>query len=177
MKVFLHLASMLPHSIDKDASTVPIEKEILALVKVLLILFIFCLLCDHCLLVKKIKVFWMLLFLFQVGKSTDEYVENKRSKSKSPVQPYLIGVKAITSDSILKYFLVLDSTIIELGNVSFIRAVDWLFKSYHVFNLHYPLSWRNFFRFLQTCIYKIFVGTSDDVFPSAANLYSKLLSL
>ncbi|KAK3920533.1 Phenylalanine--tRNA ligase alpha subunit, partial [Frankliniella fusca] len=145
MKVLMYLGSRLPHTINKDASPIPVEKEIVKVVK--------------------------------IGKSVEEFVEENRSKSNSAVQPYLIAVKGCVSVDILKYFLVLDSFTMELGKIPFLRAIDWLFKSYHVFNVHYPLSWKNFFRFLQTCIYKVFTGTQDDVIPSAQNLYSMLLSL
>ncbi len=104
-------------------------------------------------------------------------MDGRRAKSAGAVQPYLLGITGIITNDILKYFLVLDSSKIDLGNCTFLRAVDWLFKSYHVFNVHYPISWRNFFRFLQTCVYKVFVGNRDDVIPSAQNLFSKLLSL
>lgn len=145
MKVFLYLASLLPHSIDKDAPSLPKEKEILATVK--------------------------------AGKSVDEFVEEKRLKAGGAVQPYLIAIKGTATNSILKYFLVLDSFKVQLGNVTFLRAIDWLFKSYHVFNVHYPLSWKNFFRFLQACMYNVFIDTNDDVTASGHNLYSMLISL
>ncbi|KAK3915663.1 Pentatricopeptide repeat-containing protein [Frankliniella fusca] len=114
----------------------------------------------------------------QAGKNQiEEFIDTKRSRSRSGVQPYLIAIQGNCSKTIMKYFLVLDSHPMELGNIPFLRAADWLFKAYNVFNVHYPLSWRNFFRFLQTCLYGVYLGTEDDVIPTGQNLYAKLLSL
>jgi len=176
MKVFLHLAAMLPHSIDKNGSSFPVEKEILATLKVLY--FTFPLICiPSSQFLSNAKTHLIVMLSFQSGKSVDEFVDTKRTKSTTSVQPYLLAIKAIATNDILKYFLVLDSIKIDLGCVTFLRAVDWLFKSFHVFNVHYPVTWRIFFRFLQTCVYRVFVGNSDDVIPSGQNLLAKLLSL
>jgi hypothetical protein len=62
----------------------------------------------------------------------------------------------------LKYFLVLDDKPMELKQVTlFLKALDYLFQSYFVFNVRYPLGWRNTFTFLQTHFYKIFEPSSS----------------
>ncbi|KAK3929386.1 Transcriptional repressor CTCFL [Frankliniella fusca] len=87
----------------------------------------------------------------------------KRESVKGPVQPYLMGIMSpITKKIKLKHFLILDSHAVDLGATPTIRAIDLLFKCCFVFNVHYPASWNLLFRFLQTCLYKIFISSEDD---------------
>ncbi|KAK3920374.1 RNA-directed RNA polymerase L, partial [Frankliniella fusca] len=104
-------------------------------------------------------------------------VEEKRAASKKAVQPYLIAVQGSLTSDILKLFLVLDSKLIELTRMPLIRAIDVLFKSYIAFNVHYPESWKQFFRFLQTCFYKFLCSEKDSVPPSSIELYSRVTAL
>ncbi len=107
----------------------------------------------------------------------EEFVEARLAGKKKPIQPYLIGVTSQVSREILRYFLVLDRKLLELGSISLLRGIDWLFKSYVIFNVHYPSTWAQFFRFLQTCFYKIYFSAKDDIPPSSIDLYNKMLAL
>ncbi|KAK3911533.1 CCR4-NOT transcription complex subunit 9 [Frankliniella fusca] len=119
-----------------------------------------------------------LIVLVQPGVDLEGFVAERRMDGKGkPIQPYLLGLRGQITTEILKYFLVLDGNLLELGRIPFLRCIDWLFKTYVVFNVNYPSTWAQFFRFLQTCFYKIYFSSNDDIPPSSVDLFNKLAAL
>ncbi|XP_026290131.1 uncharacterized protein LOC113214849 isoform X1 [Frankliniella occidentalis] len=103
------------------------------------------------------------------------YVQQKREEAGKPIQPYLIGIVSPLTKKILKFFLIMDSKCIDLEAIPSVRALDLLFKSFFVFYVHYPPSWSLFFRFLQTCLYKVFEN-NDEAPTSCVAAYRLLTS-
>ncbi|XP_034237265.1 uncharacterized protein LOC117642810 [Thrips palmi] len=118
-----------------------------------------------------------LVIRVKLGVDIASFVDERRADKKKAVQPYLIAVQGALSEDVLQFFLVLDSFPMELGRIPFIRGIDWVLKACCVFNVHYPASWNQFFRFCQTCLYKVFISGEDDVPPSSSQLYTRLMSL
>lgn len=110
--------------------------------------------------------------MLQLGTSLKDFVEQKRSKSSTQIQPYLI----VLEGEQLYYYVVVDSNIINRENLSdFVAAMDLLFKIYFVYNLEYPPVLKNFFEFVEKYVYRIpgCLVTSvvvDSLYPNLANL-------
>lgn len=90
------------------------------------------------------------------------------------VQPYILGIKSQLGSSLLKLFVVLDDSLLELGKVPMVRALDWLMQTYIVFNLKYPFGWRNTLHLLQTAFMNVFSSKGDMTTPSAQELLTIL---
>ncbi|KAK3929434.1 Zinc finger protein 423 [Frankliniella fusca] len=111
------------------------------------------------------------------NQDVKEFILERRNQARKAVQPYILAVRGLLTDDILKYFLVLDGEVLEFGRIPFTRCIDWLFKSYVVFNVEYPKSWALFFRFLQTCMYKVYFSENDDIPPAALEKYNEMRAL
>jgi len=88
----------------------------------------------------------------------------------------MIAVKGIIGKRITRNFLVLDRKVMQLPS-STLKAFDTLIKAFFVFNVCYPIGWRNTFHFLATCFYRVFEKTRkrpDAITPSEHELMSKL---
>lgn len=61
------------------------------------------------------------------------------------------------AESLGKLFLVIgDGKVLELPRqCKAIQAIDLLLKVYHGLHLHYPLAWKNVYRFIQVHVYDI----------------------
>ena len=68
-------------------------------------------------------------------KKKKKFSLNKRLNADCVVQPYLLGIKSLLGNSLLKLFLVVDDSLLELGKVPMVRALDWLIQAYIAFNL------------------------------------------
>lgn len=172
------LASKLPHAIERGLrAAFPQENEIVEVINVSQfhqsIRVTISVIHGHNFFIHR---FWSGLFL-QIGTDLDTFVQDKRASARVPVQPYLIAMRGTLTSDILKTFLVLDGNVLDLGKVPIIRCFDMLFKSFFVFNVHFPQSWFQFFRFLQTCLYNFFCAENDDVPASSAELYAQVMSL
>ena len=103
----------------------------------------------------------------------------KRTKSGRPVQPYLMGVKSVVTNKLVRFFIILDDQPMQLVQCQTVKALDYLFSTYYVFNKDYPFGWRNTMHFLSTCFYKVFEDPiprrrPDAVTPSESELWMML---
>ncbi|KAK3922018.1 hypothetical protein KUF71_011194 [Frankliniella fusca] len=89
-----------------------------------------------------------------VGTDPTQYVSRRFSESVYKIQPHVLAVG--NQQAIRKMYLAVDSKLMEFKNSATpINAIDTLVKSFFVFNLHFPLAWKNVLRFLQLHVYKI----------------------
>lgn len=80
-------------------------------------------------------------------------VANKRKDAAQPIQPYILAL--VPDKHVVKMFVVADSEICELQTVSILQALDLLFKTFIVFNVHYPLGWKHFWELVEHGVFKI----------------------
>ena len=118
----------------------------------------------------------------QQSQDIEVFIQERIDAAKAPIQPYLILVQAALTSKIVRHFLVLDSSPVQITVNSTVNAIDILFKSYFIFNVHFPLGWRNTFHFLQTAIYKFFEKRDprcrqDAMTPSETELMARLQSM
>ncbi|KAJ1531356.1 hypothetical protein ONE63_000040 [Megalurothrips usitatus] len=119
-----------------------------------------------------------LVIVLKLADDVEKYIEQRINRSKTTIQPYLILIRGqVEATRILKSFLILDGKPIELQTVNVLKSFDWLFKSYYVFNVCFPLGWRTTLHFIQTCMYKFFeTGRKDTVTSSEFELLQSLTS-
>lgn len=70
-----------------------------------------------------------------------------------PIQPFILGLGDPKTLRVEKFFVYLDSVMIEFNE--FCRALDICFKSFHIFNVEYPLASSNFWCFIEHYLYNI----------------------
>ena len=97
-----------------------------------------------------------IFFLFQLGQDIDAFVSEKVTDANGPIQPYLVLVKSPVRNSIVKCFLILDQKPVQLSTTSILKSLEFLLKSYFIFNVNYPLGWRGVFHCLATCFANVF---------------------
>lgn len=91
---------------------------------------------------------------------------------KIPLQPYIIFVGAI--DSIKEIYVSLDDVLYTVSDI--IEAIDICFKSFHVFQLNYPISSAHLWILIQRGIYD-FTTKWDSVFTNIEFILNKLKNL
>ena len=84
----------------------------------------------------------------------DNLINNKDSGS-----PHLVTAGDKNSPD-CAWYLVIDGSAIPVGN-NFLKAFDLLFKSFFVFNLHYPPDLTPTFSFFESLVYKMSTATSS----------------
>lgn len=97
-----------------------------------------------------------ILFPFQLGQDVDAFVSEKVTNADGPIQPYLVMVKSPVRNAIVKCFLILDQKPVQLSTTSVVKSVEFLLKSYFIFNVNYPLGWRGVFHCLAACFGNVF---------------------
>lgn len=122
---------------------------------------------------------FILSIFFQLGQDIDMFAVEKVSNASGPIQPYLILVKSPLQDRIAKFFLVLDAKPMQIASLSLVKALDLLIKAYFVFNVKYPLGWRNTFHCLAGCFANVFESEGrksrpDGKTPSEQELMAKI---
>lgn len=100
----------------------------------------------------------MLIFcIFVPQNQSDPFAEvgRKIADSNYQVQPYILARG--TTKQISQMYLVLgDGKLVQLSrHASPVNAIDLLLKCYFSLTLHYPLGWKNVFRFIQVHVFKI----------------------
>lgn len=91
--------------------------------------------------------------------------------SSSPVQPYII---CAMNGRETVYFIQGDDWIIihRPKKCSLLSTFDLLFKIYYTLNLEYPVNLKNFYNFMEVCIYKITQKASGVVNSVHTNILS-----
>lgn len=113
----------------------------------------------------------MLLKKFQINSDVTLFAQEKIKMSSENVQPYII---CSTSGSICNYFIQGDGWIIHRSDrTNFVSSFDLLFKIYHVLNLNYPPSLKNFYNLVEMLIYQI----PGAVMPSVSSTFALIVGV
>ncbi|XP_039607907.1 uncharacterized protein LOC120527778 [Polypterus senegalus] len=89
-------------------------------------------------------------------------------------QSYLLAVGR-TRKRIDNFYVVVDKQLIPCAGATSLSAIDELFKVHYVFNLTYEESLANVYTFLQTTVYNIDIGLTNES-PRVRELRVKLLN-
>jgi len=84
----------------------------------------------------------------------------------TPLQPYMIAYRQ-TEGKLGPFFVVIDGRIIDIG-FSAVMALDILFKSHYVFNLHYEWAFEAVFKYFEHYVYQI-PGRPEEKDPKKPN--------
>ena len=104
-------------------------------------------------------------YLLQAGSDPKLEADKRRAEAGYMIQPHLLCIG--NQKALGRMFLVVgDSSLLELSrNATPTNAVDLLLKTYFTLHLHYPLGWKNAFRFFQIYIYGIPSEKRESSFP------------
>lgn len=69
------------------------------------------------------------------------------------IQPFILALGNQDFSSFEKFLVYLDGA--KLAFTSFLRSVDICFKSFHLFNLHYPIACSQLWTFIEIYFYKL----------------------
>lgn len=96
------------------------------------------------------------ILIFQMGTDPKVEAEKHISDANYPVQPFLM-VQGRPGEFLGQKFIVCgNGSIVSLPRqIRSVKAIDLLFKTYFALYLHYPLGWKNVFRFLQVHLFDI----------------------
>lgn len=82
-------------------------------------------------------------------------MDTLKEKLKANIQPFIIIQQ---NDNQIFGNLIVDNNTIILGQVTFHRAFEILFKTFYIFNLKYEKAFAKLFQFFEYFVYKINVG-------------------
>lgn len=95
------------------------------------------------------------MFCFKAGSDPEHEATKRREAAKYSIQPHLMATG--NPHVLAQMFLVLgDGVVMSLPrSATPTNAVDLLLKTFFALSLHYPLGWKNVFRFLQVHVYEL----------------------
>ncbi|XP_055907793.1 uncharacterized protein LOC129942758 isoform X2 [Eupeodes corollae] len=97
------------------------------------------------------------LFIAKSPQEVEDHLLHLQQRSGA-IQPFVIAVgEGITECK--DFFVYFDG--VKFQFKSLIRAVDICFKTFHLFNLHYPIACSSFWTFIQLFFYKITPTSSN----------------
>ena len=89
-------------------------------------------------------------------------------------QPYLLAT-GTSKEQVSSFYIVLDRKLLPCQSCTSFDAFDELFKSHFVFSVEYDDALSSLYTFLQTTLYNIDIGTTDET-PRVKELRAKLLN-
>lgn len=92
------------------------------------------------------------IYINETMQSLEEHIDFLKGKGE-PIQPFILALGEPKTLNISKCWLFLDGHLMPFSN--FCRAIDICFKSYHLFNVEYPLPSRTFWIFIEQYFYNI----------------------
>lgn len=95
-----------------------------------------------------------ILEVVQIKDDLQEFVRNQCQNANCQVLRCILGIKSQLGNTLLKLLLVLDDSLLELGKVPMVRALDWLIQAYIVFNLQYPFGVVKYSSHASNCIHE-----------------------
>ncbi|KAM8744547.1 uncharacterized protein AB9X84_016093 [Acanthopagrus schlegelii] len=116
-----------------------------------------------------------------VGEATDHLVKFQKScqslqdhlkSTEGHPQPYLL---ASGTSKVSSFYIVLDRKLLPCQSCTSLGAFDELFKSHFVFSVKYDDALASLYTFLQTTLYNIDIGTTEET-PRVKELRTKLLN-
>lgn len=112
----------------------------------------------------------MFVFAFQSCQSLEDHL---KSTDGHP-QPYLLA-SGTSKAQVSSFYIVLDRKLLPCQSCTSLGAFDELFKSHFVFSVKYDDALVSLYTFLQTTLYNIDIGTTEET-PRVKELRAKLLN-
>ena len=112
----------------------------------------------------------MLVFVFQSCHSLEDHL----MITEGNPQPYLLA-SGTSKAQVSTFYIVLDRKLLPCQSCTSLGAFDELFKSHFVFSVKYDDALSSLYTFLQTTLYNIDIGTTDET-PKVKELRAKLLN-
>ncbi|XP_028451664.1 uncharacterized protein LOC114566987 isoform X2 [Perca flavescens] len=122
---------------------------------------------------KKISVGEATDHLVKFHKSCHSLEEHLMTIEGNP-QPYLLAT-GTSKAQVFTFYIVLDRKLLPCQSSTSLGAFDELFKSHFVFSVRYDDALSSLYRFLQTTLYNIDIGTTEET-PRVKELRAKLLN-
>ena len=89
-------------------------------------------------------------------------------------QPYLLAT-GTSKAQVFTFYIVLDKKLVPCQSCTSLGAFDELFKSHFVFSVKYDDSLSSLYTFLQTTVYNIDIGNTEET-PRVKELRARLLN-
>ncbi|XP_023297680.2 uncharacterized protein LOC111680278 isoform X1 [Lucilia cuprina] len=93
------------------------------------------------------------IYINSTMQSLEDHLAALAAKDDN-IQPFILGLGDVNTLKIDQFFMYLDDKLIKCD--SFMEAFETCFKSYHVFNVHYPMASEPFWIFVENYFYGIF---------------------
>ncbi|KAL6478131.1 hypothetical protein MHYP_G00139660 [Metynnis hypsauchen] len=122
---------------------------------------------------KKISVGEAIDHLVKFHKSCHS-LEDHLMSTEGNTQPYLLAT-GTSKAQVSSFYIVLDRNLIPCQSCTSLGAFDELFKSHFVFSVKYDDALSSLYTFLQTTLYNIDIGTTEET-PKVRELRAKLLN-
>lgn len=74
-------------------------------------------------------------------------------KKNEPIQPFILGIGTPKNFTVFKYYVYLDAQLLECNDIY--RAFDLCFKTFHIFDVEYPVACNNFWTFAEKFLFEI----------------------
>ncbi|TDH01912.1 hypothetical protein EPR50_G00167560 [Perca flavescens] len=111
----------------------------------------------------------MVLIFFQIGASVETFLE-----SLEPGQPILMCVGE-QKNNLQRFYIIVDHKAIPGKAQTSLAAFDELFKAHFIFNVNYQESLHSFYTLIQTTVFNIDVGSTEES-PCVKELRARLLN-
>lgn len=112
----------------------------------------------------------MFVYEFQSCQSLEDFLMSTEGNR----QPYLLAA-GTSKAQVSSFYVVLDGKLIACQSCTSLGAFDELLKSHFVFSVKYDDALASLYTFLQTTLYNIDIGTTEET-PSVKELRAKLLN-
>ncbi|KAL6489407.1 hypothetical protein MHYP_G00031480 [Metynnis hypsauchen] len=122
---------------------------------------------------KKISVGEAIDHLVKFHKSCHS-LEDHLMSTEGNTQPYLLAT-GTSKAQVSSFYIVLNRNLIPCQSCTSLGAFDELFKSHFVFSVKYDDALSSLYTFLQTTLYNIDIGTTEET-PKVRELRAKLLN-
>ncbi|XP_034543849.1 uncharacterized protein LOC117815929 isoform X2 [Notolabrus celidotus] len=118
-----------------------------------------------------------------IEEATDHLVKFQKScqsledhlmTTKGRSQPYLLAT-GTSKAQVLTYYIVMDKKLLPCQSCTSLGAFDELFKSHFVFSVKYEDSLSSLYTFLQTTVYNIDIGSTEET-PRVKEMRARLLN-
>ncbi|KAM3603953.1 uncharacterized protein V6R79_004503, partial [Siganus canaliculatus] len=108
------------------------------------------------------------------GRKRPKKISIEEAKDQGGSQLYLLAT-GTSKSQVFTFYIVLDKKLVPCQSCTSLGAFDELFKSHFVFGVKYDDSLSRLYRFLQTTVYDIDIGNTEET-PRVKELRAKLLN-
>lgn len=126
--------------------------------------------CGSCNIFKLMAYTEMLFIVFQSCQSLEDHLITTEGNP----QPYLLATGTSIAQ-VSSFYIVLDRKLLPCQSCTSMGAFDELFKAHFVFSVKYDDALSSLYTFLQTTLYNIDIGRTDET-PRVKELRARLLN-